>query len=221
MEDTSLLYGDPGAEQDMDPEDLNANDAPDMDSEDSGPASPEPPDGAMVDTLALMDTLQTLGVDVVQANRFVTSLLRSSPTLIELYGRGKIKDMANGSHRNLNIVGVDALDLRTRKPSGDAWDFSKKQDRLEALALIRERRPTWVIGSPPCTAFSIIMGLTYKKMTPARAKQLLELGKLHLHVVIKIYEFQLAAGRNCLHEHPQGHPHGATLSWSNLFGTSR
>ena len=78
----------------------------------------------MVDMIVLMDTLQALGVDVVKANRFAAAVLRSRPSLIELYGRGSVKDMANGSHRNSNVLGEAALDLRTCKPNGQPWNFS-------------------------------------------------------------------------------------------------
>ena len=68
---------------------------------------------------------------------------------MELYGRGRVKDMANGSHRNLNILGDEALDMRTCKPNGEPWNFSLKADRMEALELVRSQKPTCVIGSPP------------------------------------------------------------------------
>ena len=117
---------------------------------DSGDAANDGPDsGGMIDMFTLMDTLQTLGVDVVRANRFVASVLKARPTIVELYGRGSICRHANGSHRNLNIDGIDALDLRTCKPCGKAWDFTQTADRQEALQLVQDRRHTWVIGSPP------------------------------------------------------------------------
>ena len=41
-----------------------------------------------VDMVALMDTLQVLGVDVLAANRFVTAILRERASVLEVYGRG-------------------------------------------------------------------------------------------------------------------------------------
>ena len=168
----------------------------------------------MVDMLTLMDTLQALGVDTVQANRFAAALVRSKPTLLELYGRGKIKDAANGSHRDLNIIGQDALDLRTCKPDGSPWDFTRKADRLEALRLVRERRPTWVIGSPPCTAFSTLMCMNFNNMDPEKAKRLLATARMHLHFTASLYYGQLLRGDTFLHEHPNLQHHGASPSWS-------
>ena len=204
-EDTSFLYGD-SAPDDLVPEQDVDNDAvvPDdeqqaMDSEDHVADA-----GEMVDMVALMDTLQVLGVDIIKANRFVASLVKSKPSLMELYGRGSICKAANGSHRNLNVLGEDALDLRTCKPSGERWDFTKRSDRMEALQLVRDRRPTWVIGSPPCTSFSTIMNWNFRRMSEGQVRRCLEEGRLHLHFMLKIYEIQLAAGRHFLHEHPQG-----------------
>ena len=88
--------------------------------------------GESVNMLALMDTLQTLGVDAVQANRFVASILKARVSVMEVYGRGASVRLANPKRRDLSIVGKQALDLRTVKPSGEPWDFSRAQDRQEA-----------------------------------------------------------------------------------------
>ena len=86
------------------------------------------------------------------------------PTLIEVYGTGSIVEAANGALRNLNIDGLDAFDLRTEKANGQPWDFSRRQNRMEAVKYIKEREPTWVIGTPPCTPFSQLQGLNFRKM---------------------------------------------------------
>ena len=59
------------------------------------------------------------------------------------------------NRRGLNMQGLDALELRTSKPSGEAWEFRKKPDRQATENLARERRPLWLIGCPPCTGFLI------------------------------------------------------------------
>ena len=123
IEDTSFLYDTPTTNNTMDNDDHNNHDHDDhdvnaMDSEDASATPMHNSDGDMIDAVILMDTLQSLGVDIIQASRFVASLVRKQPTLMELYGRGSIKNAANGSHRNLNIVGKDALNLRTCKPGG-------------------------------------------------------------------------------------------------------
>ena len=154
MEDTTLLYGPDSV---ADNAGAQNNDLPGdaMDSSDHPFEHAHHVESEMVDMVALMDALQCVGVEVTQANRFVASLVRKKPSIMEIYGRGRIVEMANSSHRDLNVLGDLALDLRTLKPSGEAWDFTKKSDRLEALQLVRDRKPKWVIGSPPRTAFFV------------------------------------------------------------------
>ena len=95
-------------------------------------------------TNSLMDALQILGVEPLMATRVAYALVkkqRSKPTLMELYGRGSIVLGANVHHRNLNVHGLDAPDLRTMMPSGRPLDFTKPSDRRLALWLVKTRRP--------------------------------------------------------------------------------
>ena len=66
--------------------------------------------------MAIMDVLQTLGVDVGEANRFSAKVIRtaqgtSHPTFVEAYGIGRVVDQANNVLINLNIKGLAAFDL--------------------------------------------------------------------------------------------------------------
>ena len=89
------------------------------------------------DTVALLDLLQTNGVDagtaanyaasiarnkprfrglyeqMVTARRYIASLTDRSPSFMEIYGRGALVQASHGCRRNLNVNGLDALDLRT------------------------------------------------------------------------------------------------------------
>ena len=181
------------------------------------------------DMIVTMDVLQTLGVSADAACRFgktickdpagfadlfsrldhnsrmVSSLTGTRPSLLEVYGVGNIVDAANGIRRNLNIDGLDALDLRTNKKTCDAWDVSKSSDRQEAMQLVIDTQPRWVIGSPPCTAFSTLnTGLNYKRMSPEKVAAMMKEGRMHLHFVLSLYKVQLDSGRHFLHEHPSG-----------------
>ena len=71
---------------------------------------------------------------------------------------------ADGPRRALNVHGIDALDLRTFKENSDPWNFDLRQDRDEALKLIEDTKPTWVIGSPPCTYVSAWQNDIFKKI---------------------------------------------------------
>ena len=55
------------------------------------------------------------------AMRFVGAVTDRPPNFIEAYGQGRIVDAANGCRRNLNIAGLDALDLRTHRADWTAW----------------------------------------------------------------------------------------------------
>ena len=121
--------------------------------------------------MAIMDVLQTLGVDVGEANRFSAKVIRtaqgtSHPTFVEAYGTGRVVDQANNVLRNINIKGLAAFDLRTSKEDGTPWDLLKTSDRKDAIRYIKESKSTWIVGSPPCTAFSHHQGLKLRKMSP-------------------------------------------------------
>ena len=204
----------------MDAQDVEADNLPDIDDSDMGGDTTEfykEVDEAMeendngdddhdTEMVAMMDILQTLGVDVQEANKFCAKAMHAaaSPSFVEAYGTGRIVEDANGILRNLNIKGLAAFDLRTKKGDGTPWDFSKTSDRKEAVNYVKEVRPTWIVGSPPCTAFSRLQGPNFRKMPPDRVKAILRDGRRHLHFVISLYKMQLDAGRHFLHEHPHG-----------------
>ena len=167
--------------------------------------------------IALMDILQTLGVGPEEANRFSAKIMRISaqplnPTVVEMYGCGNIVHAVNHVLRNLNVDGLNAFGLHTSKPSGEAWDFSRKSDRKMALDYVKEKKPSWVIGSPPCTAFSRLRGLNFPKMDPAKVARMIKEAKMHLHFVISLYQLQLSQNRHFLHEHPVG-----ATSWQDQY----
>ena len=151
----------------------------------------------------LVNVLQVLGVEPVIATRYVCSIKKHDPvTVMELYVQGRVVKMAN-SMRDMNITGLDALDLRTCRPDGQPWDFRIKAHRDLAEQYVRERKPLWLIGCPPCVAWSSFnQGLNYKKMDATKVQQYLQEGLTHLAFVCKLYQIQLDENRFFLHEHP-------------------
>ena len=150
---------------------------------------------------SLMDVLQTLGVDPVDATGFCKRIIKDvpvsplipgpdyNPTFFEFYGQGNIVKASHGQRRDLNINGLRAFDLRTRKRNGEAWDFRKRSDRREARRIVEEEKPTWIIGSPPCTFFSLWnQAMNHHKMEPARVEELRREAVQHLHFVIGLYK---------------------------------
>ena len=139
--------------------------------------------------IALMDVLQTLGVEPEEANRFSAKVMRISsqptrPTFVEAYGCGNVVHEANNVLRNLNVDGLCAFDLRTAKSNGEPWNFSRRSDRKLALQCVKDKKPTWVIGSPPCTAFSRLQGLNFPKMDKLKVEAIMKEARQHLHFVI-------------------------------------
>lgn len=158
--------------------------------------------------VAMVDALQILGVDPVDATRHVVNIIHKhrasrKPTFIEMYGRGNIVQMANGTARNLNLTGLAALELRTPKPSGEPWDFRQRSDRVLAYRMVREKRPTWLTGSPPCGPVSSWQNINAPRMDPQRRLEHFAEGRMHLRFMINLYMIQLRAGRYFLHAHPE------------------
>ena len=150
------------------------------------------------DIVSLVGTLQTLGVTALDANRYASQNVHSvrhntsEPTFVELYGTGNIMRLSHGRMRNLNVRGLSAFDLRTCKPDGTPWNFARRSDRTQAYRYIKEHRPTWIIGSPPCTPFSTWnSGVNAAKMDPAARAEALRAGRMHLTFVVSLHRLQL------------------------------
>ena len=170
-------------------------------------------DGMDVCTAAEGNMLMALtmaGVTVEKAKICAASMCKRSPTatFIEVYGRS-IRDQSLSTRRNLNVEGLNALDLRTTKPNGQPWDFCKREDRKLARQMVDEQQPEWIAGDPPCTLFSIWnYAMNYPKMDPDRVRAAVAEGHVHLNVVCSPYRKQVLAGRFHLHEHA-----ATALSW--------
>lgn len=83
----------------------------------------------------------------------VAALTDKAPSFIEVYGRGNMVDMAHSKRRDLNLQGLDALDILTTKPDGALLDFNKASDRKLAKDIVIDKASTWLSCSPPCTPF--------------------------------------------------------------------
>ena len=104
---------------------------------------------------------------------------------------------AEGRKRGLRVG--EATNLLT------GWDFNKTADKKRAQEYIRKYRPKLIIGSPSCTAFSLLQNLNPDSMNHSAEKQRKwREGCRHLKFVVELYRQQMAAGRWFLHEHPAG-----------------
>ena len=115
--------------------------------------------------------------------------------------------------RSLNLKGLRAMDLRTTRDEGTPWDFNKRQHHHDARRLQSKDKPTWMIGSPPCTTFSIWnVDINLKKMDPSRVAAMIAEGKSHLRFCAERYRKQVNASRHLLHEHP-----ASAVSWREPY----
>ena len=163
----------------------------------------------MVDQNAMVNALLVAGVKPAHATEVASSMYSVRSSFIEVYGKS-IRDQLLVTRRNLNIDGLNALDLRTLKPNGEPWDFTKRADRKEARTMIDEQDPDWILGAPPCTSFSIWnYAINYAKMDADVVRAKLAEGRLHLNFVCSLYRRQVARGKYFLHEQ-----RATALSWN-------
>ena len=104
----------------------------------------------------MYDSLILAGVYPEDAKIYAASIVASTrpTTFAELFGRGSIVKAAC-ARRGLNLKGLRAMDLRTMHDSSTPGDFNKKEHRYDARRLQSSEKQAWLIGSPPCTPFSI------------------------------------------------------------------
>ena len=212
--------------------DIDVDEEPDTDEEIMRHMSDDEPEDADMDKHddLMVDALMLAGVTTKTAKAVSKSLIgdlnnpanaittsskhennkAADATFIEVFGRGEICKEANSRRRNLNIEGLDAFDLRTCKSDGTPWNFNRSKDRLEARQIIKTTKPTWIIGSPPCTPFCIWnVAMNYpKSKDPDAVRRAIREGRRHLNFMISLYQMQVDNGRHFLHEHP-----ASAVSW--------
>ena len=103
--------------------------------------------------------------------------------------------------KKMGLSPGSSMDLTT------GWDFTKEEHRRKAWNRVRSEDPELIIGSPPCTFFSMLQELckaVYGNKPGWLAK--FERGKAeaieHVNFCCSLYEYQLRRGKHFLHEHP-------------------
>ena len=100
-----------------------------------------------------------------------------------------------------------------RDPStNEPWDLSKKnvQDRVGKMVV--DSKPFMLVGSPPCTPFSILQEPSAPKRDPKIVEAEKAAGRVHMKFCFEMYELQRRNGRFFAHEHPS-----MATSWSLPF----
>ena len=109
--------------------------------------------------VSMVDVLQTLGISAGDATAYAVKVIKGratqpssfgpkyQPTFFELYGHGTIVKASHGQRRDLNLNGLQALDLRTSKPNGEPWDFGKAADRKLAKSISMSLNQPGLLGA--------------------------------------------------------------------------
>ena len=87
------------------------------------------------------------------------------------------------------------FDLRVRRDSGEFWDLSKASHRRDALRIIDEQDPEWVICGLPCTALSAInFWYNYPRLPKDIVDAKIADGLVHLKLACALYQRQIRRG---------------------------
>jgi hypothetical protein len=95
-----------------------------------------------------------------------------------------------------------ALDLTTHDTDGRAWNFDEAEMRQRARKRQDTEKPMFLIGSPPCTAYSPLQALSANRRDPEEVKRDQIRAGIHMEFVTSLYREQVLAGRYFLHGHP-------------------
>ena len=89
----------------------------------------------------------------------------------------------------------------------NCWDFNREDHERQAWSRVRDEAPYLLIGSPPCTYFSVLQELNkvvHGDKPGWQAKFDIEEDKAikHVEFCCALYKYQVKQGRHFLHEHP-------------------
>ena len=115
---------------------------------------------------------------------------KDSPDICEVYSPPRI--VPEGV--KLGLKPGFSLDFTVLRPDGNPWNFSIKRHRDEAVQMVLELEPYMLIGSPPCTMFSILQNGNKHRHTPEAWKQMMAKAEIHLNFCLTLYELQRRGG---------------------------
>ena len=152
---------------------------------------PEVPDAVRAEATTLMELLMVHGVGAEAAKAKVA----------ELYSPPRVtKELRKV--RSMNLAAGSTFDM-VADSAGRVWDFRRADDRARARRQISKEQPYLVIGSPPCTSFSLLnVNLNRGRVDAKELQRRQAEGRVLLNFAAEIYRDQLARGVHFLHEHP-------------------
>ena len=134
---------------------------------------------------------------------------RPQDKVTELFSPPRVNARLQGGGSNRKVSPGTSVNLVVDETIGESWEFLRADHRRACWARLKEEDPWMVVGSPPCTAFSVLnTGFNKYRSAPEKsAKRELE-GKILPWFALDIYAWQVRRGRYFMHEHP-----GAASSW--------
>ena len=120
-------------------------------------------------------------------------------SIIEVYSPPRVSEVA----KKYGITSHGSFDITVNDPDDQMpWDLNLKSKRDKVLKIIRECKPSVVIGSPMCTAFSTLQNMNRHKKNEDEWKSRMRDAIRHMEFACQIYELQISEGRYFVHEHP-------------------
>ena len=131
---------------------------------------------------------------------------RKGADIVEVYSQPRIAQEATMFAKDgLKLNPGWSLDLtRTNPGTGKPWNLADPATQAQVRRMVVEDKPLFVVGSPPCTAFSIMQNISRAKRDPKIVEKELEDGRRHLKICTQLCLIQLQSGRFFVHEHPVG-----------------
>ena len=131
---------------------------------------------------------------------------RKGADVVEIFSVPRIaQEAGTRRHDGTKLVPGWSLDLtRTDPKTGKQWDLANKTVQSRVKKMIRDSKPLFVIGSPPCTAFSSLQHFNAKKRDPKVVAEEKAKAEGHIKFCIEVYMMQIEGRRYFVHEHPAG-----------------
>ena len=93
------------------------------------------------------------------------------------------------------LIPGSAYDIELNDEDGQPWDFDIPKQRSKCVKEIASQGQAFSIGSPMCTAFSILQGLNKNRTNADKWEAMWKKGVRHMPFAIKLYRIRVAAGR--------------------------
>ena len=124
----------------------------------------------------------------------------------EVYSAPRVAAAAGRLPKYAMMPGL-ALDITIDDDTGQPYEFGIKAQCNKAEHLIDVQQPVLLIGSPMCTALSVIQAINKARRDPSVVERDLVAGRIHMAWFSHLYRKQIARSSYVLHEHPADGSH--------------